>query len=65
MAFQAAKTDDPAGVGYGILLLHFKALARPCQVASHMPTHRQLGRDTIIELFSAQLRAPVQGPSSG
>src|SRR6266576_1543282 len=24
MAFQAAKTDDPAGVGYGILLLHFK-----------------------------------------
>ncbi|PYU69451.1 MAG: hypothetical protein DMG52_28825, partial [Acidobacteria bacterium] len=24
MAFQVAKTDDPAGVGYGILLLHFK-----------------------------------------
>jgi len=24
MAFQAARTDDPAGVGYGILLLHFK-----------------------------------------
>ena len=24
MAFQAAKTDDPAGVGYGILLLHFR-----------------------------------------
>ena len=24
MAFQAAKTDDPAGVGYGILLFHFK-----------------------------------------
>lgn len=24
MAFQAAKTDDPAGVGYGILLLHFQ-----------------------------------------
>src|SRR5689334_16897535 len=24
MAFQAAKTDDPAGVGYGVLLLHFK-----------------------------------------
>jgi len=23
-AFQAARTDDPAGVGYGILLLHFK-----------------------------------------
>jgi hypothetical protein len=24
MAFQAAKTNDPAGVGYGILLFHFK-----------------------------------------
>src|SRR5919108_1002934 len=24
MAFQSAKTDDPAGVGYGILLLRFK-----------------------------------------
>ena len=24
MAFQVAKTGDPAGVGYGILLLHFK-----------------------------------------
>src|SRR5213594_4445049 len=24
MAFQVAKTDDPAGVGYGILLFHFK-----------------------------------------
>jgi hypothetical protein len=24
MALQAAKTDDPAGVGYGILLFHFK-----------------------------------------
>ena len=24
MAFQVAKTSDPAGVGYGILLLHFK-----------------------------------------
>jgi hypothetical protein len=24
MAFQAAKTNDPAGVGYGILLLHFQ-----------------------------------------
>ena len=24
MAFQVAKTDDPAGVGYGILLMHFK-----------------------------------------
>lgn len=24
MAFQVARTDDPAGVGYGILLLHFK-----------------------------------------
>jgi Tol biopolymer transport system component len=24
MAFQAAKSDDPAGVGYGILLFHFK-----------------------------------------
>jgi hypothetical protein len=24
MAFQAARTDDPAGVGYGILLLHLK-----------------------------------------
>jgi len=24
MAFQAARTDDPAGVGYGILLLRFK-----------------------------------------
>src|SRR5437660_33111 len=23
MAFQVAKTDDPAGVGYGILLFHF------------------------------------------
>jgi len=24
MAFQVAKTDDPAGVGYGIVLFHFK-----------------------------------------
>jgi len=24
MAFQVVKTDDTAGVGYGILLLHFK-----------------------------------------
>jgi len=24
MAFQVARTGDPAGVGYGILLFHFK-----------------------------------------